>query len=140
LESPGCWYGVIVDGIHVAPAMLQLAWKGAGTPMLVTDAMPNVGGVKKSFTLYGSEIMVEGQRVTMKDGTLAGSGIDMATAVRNCVKLLGVPLADALRSATRAPAEFPGLGNRFGRIAPAYRADMVALDPANVRVLGTYLA
>jgi N-acetylglucosamine-6-phosphate deacetylase len=140
LESPGCWHGLIVDGIHVAPAMLRLALKGAGAPILVTDAMPNVGGVKKSFTLYGSEIMVEGQRVTMKDGTLAGSGIDMATAVRNCVKLLGVPLADALRFASRAPAEFLGLGNRFGRIAPGYRADMVVLDPTNVRVLGTYLS
>jgi N-acetylglucosamine-6-phosphate deacetylase len=139
-ESSGCWYGLIVDGIHVAPALLRLALKGAGAPMLVTDAMPNVGGVKKSFTLYGREIIVNGQRVTMKDGTLAGSGIDMASAVRNCVKLLGVPLADALRFASRAPAEFLGLGNRFGRIAPAYRADMVVLDPTTIRVLGTYLA
>ena len=64
--------------------------------MLVTDAMPNVGGAKKSFTLHGREIMVEGERCMTKDGKLAGSGIDMATAVRNCVKLLGVPLADAL--------------------------------------------
>jgi N-acetylglucosamine-6-phosphate deacetylase len=140
LESPDCWYGLIVDGIHVAPAMLRLALKGAGAPMLVTDAMPNVGGTKKSFTLHGREIVVDGQRCVTKDGTLAGSGIDMATAVRNCVKLLGVPLADALRFASRAPAEFLGLGNRFGRIAPGYRADMVVLDPTDIRVLGTYLA
>ena len=140
LETPGCWYGLIVDGFHVAPATLRLALKGAGAPMLVTDAMPNVGGAKTSFTLYGREIIVEGERVTMKDGTLAGSGIDMATAVRNCVKLLGVPLANALRFASRAPAEFLGQGNRFGRIAPGYRADMVALDPQEVRVLGTYVA
>jgi N-acetylglucosamine-6-phosphate deacetylase len=140
LESPGCWYGLIVDGIHVAPAMLRLALKGAGAPMLVTDAMPNVGGAKSTFTLYGREILVEGERCMTKDGKLAGSGIDMATAVRNCVKLLGVPLADALRFASRAPAEFLGLGNRFGCIAPGYRADMVTLDPANVHVLGTYLA
>jgi N-acetylglucosamine-6-phosphate deacetylase len=84
--------------------------------------------------------MVDGQRVTMKDGTLAGSGIDMASAVRNCVKLLGVPLADALRFASRAPAEFLGVGNRFGRIAPGYRADMVVFDPTNVRVIGTHLS
>ena len=120
--------------------MLRLALRGAGTPMLVTDAMPSVGGVKKTFTLYGREILVEGERCATKDGTLAGSVIDMATAVRNCVKLLGVPLADALRFASRAPAEFLALGNRFGRIAPGYRADMVALDPTEIRVLGTYLA
>jgi N-acetylglucosamine-6-phosphate deacetylase len=140
LESPDCWYGLIVDGIHVAPPMLRLALKGAGTPMLVTDAMPSVGGTKGSFTLYGREIFAEGGRITTPDGTLAGSGIDMASAVRNCVTLLGVPLADALRFASRAPAEFLGLGNRFGRIAPGYRADMVVLDPTDIRVLGTYLA
>ena len=140
LESPGCWYGLIVDGVHVAPAMLRLALRGRGTKMLVTDAMASVGGAKKSFTLYGREILVEGQRCTTKDGKLAGSGIDMATAVRNCVKLLGVALVDALGFASRAPAEFLGLGNRFGHIATGYRADMVALDPQEVRVLGTYLA
>jgi N-acetylglucosamine-6-phosphate deacetylase len=140
LESPGCWSGLIVDGVHVAPAMLRLALRGRGTKMLVTDAMPSVGGAKKSFTLYGREIIVEGQRCTTKDGKLAGSGIDMATAVRNCVKLLGVALVDALCFASRAPAEFLDLGNRFGHIAAGYRADMVALDPQEVRVLGTYLA
>src|SRR3954451_20691216 len=42
LEAPGCWYGLIADGFHVHPAMLRLALKGAGRPMLVTDAMPPV--------------------------------------------------------------------------------------------------
>jgi len=140
LESPDCWYGLIVDGIHVAPPMLRLALEGAGTPMLVTDAMPSVGGTKGSFTLYGREIFAQGGRVTTPDGTLAGSGIDMASAVRNCVDLLGVSLAAALAFASRAPADFLGIGDRFGRIAPGYRADMVALDPAGVRVLGTWLA
>jgi N-acetylglucosamine-6-phosphate deacetylase len=73
-------------------------------------------------------------------GTLAGSNIDMATAVRNCVTLLGVPLEDALRFASRAPAEFLGLGDKLGRIAPGYRADLVALEPERVRVLSTWLA
>ena len=37
-------------------AMLRLALRGAGRPMLVTDAMPPVGGRKDGFTLYGEEI------------------------------------------------------------------------------------
>jgi N-acetylglucosamine-6-phosphate deacetylase len=52
----------------------------------------------------------------------------MAGAVRNAVSLLGVSLADASRMASRNPAEFLGLGEVVGRIAPGYRADLVVLD------------
>jgi N-acetylglucosamine-6-phosphate deacetylase len=108
--------------------------------MLVSDAMPPVGGTKTNFTLQGREIIAKNGRCVTRDGTLAGSGIDMASALRNCVRLLDVPLSDALRFASRAPAEFLGLGNSLGRLAPGYRADMVALDPADIRVLGTWVA
>ncbi len=140
LETPGCWYGLIVDGVHVAPAMLKLALRGLGSPMLVTDAMPPVGGTGKPFSLYGREIVANRGRVETREGTLAGSGIDMASAVRNCVTLLELPLERALRMASRAPAEFLGLGHRLGRLAAGYRADMVALDPSDVRVLQTWVA
>jgi N-acetylglucosamine-6-phosphate deacetylase len=60
--------------------------------------------------------------------------------VRNCVKLLGLPLDAALRSASTAPAEFLGIDTWLGHLAPGYRADMVALDPAEVRVFATWVA
>ena len=53
LESPHAYYGMIVDGEHVAPAMLGLAMRGVGRPMLVSDAMPPVGGTKAEFDLLG---------------------------------------------------------------------------------------
>ena len=74
------------------------------------------------------------------DGTLAGTALDMATAVRNCVNLLGLPLTLALRYASAEPAKFLGVDDEVGHLAPGCRADMVALDPADVRVLGTWLA
>ena len=95
---------MIVDGEHVDPAMLRLALRGAAHPMLVTDAMPPVGGAKAAFRLYGHEIAVRGGRCARADGTLAGSALDMAAAVRNCVELLQVPLVDALRFASAEPA------------------------------------
>jgi N-acetylglucosamine-6-phosphate deacetylase len=140
LETPGCWVGLIVDGIHVAPAMLRLALRGAGSAMLVTDAMPPVGGSKEQFTLQSREIISRDGRCVTKTGTLAGSSIDMASAVRNCVTLLGVPLSDALHFVSLAPAAFLGVDNRLGRLAPGYRADMVALDPKDVHVLQTWVA
>jgi N-acetylglucosamine-6-phosphate deacetylase len=140
LEEPGAWFGLIVDGEHVAPAMLRLALRGGGQPMLITDAMPPVGGTRSEFSLYGQPIAVRDGRCTTADGILAGSVLDMASAVRNCVRLLGMPLAAALRLASTAPAEFLGVDTWLGHLAPGYRADMVALDPAEVRVFATWVA
>ncbi len=140
LESSAAYYGLIMDGIHVAPAMLRLAMRGAGRPILVTDAMPPVGGKRSSFKLNGEIIAVCEGRCTTADGRLAGACLDMATAVRNCVRLLDVPLTDALRFASTHPAEFLGLGNTLGRLAPGFRADMAALDGAAIEVLDTWVA
>ena len=140
LESPDAWYGLIVDGIHVAPAMLRLALRGAGRPILVTDAMPPVGGTRQSFMLNGEDIFVREGRCAARHGTLAGAYLDMATAVRNCVQLLDVPLTNALRFASIHPAQCLGLGHVLGRLLPGYRADMVALDPAGIKVVRTWVA
>jgi N-acetylglucosamine-6-phosphate deacetylase len=140
LESPHAWYGLIADGFHVAPAMLRLALRGLGHPILVTDAMPPVGGLRASFMLNGETIVVRDGRCARADGTLAGACLDMATAVRNCVRWLDVPLTDALRFASTHPAEFLGLGDRLGKLAPGCRADMVALNGATIEVLHTWVA
>jgi N-acetylglucosamine-6-phosphate deacetylase len=140
LESPNAWFGMIVDGVHVDPAVLRLALRGLARPVLVTDAMPPVGGKRPTFALYGEEMMVKDGRCTRRDGTLAGACLDMATAVRNAVRLLGVTLEDALRMASAHPADFIGLGDALGRLAPGYRADVVAFDPATMHVLDTWVA
>ena len=140
LEAPDVWFGIIVDGFHVDPAILRLALRGLGRPMLVTDAMPPVGGSRSSFNLYGQQIQAVGGRCLRADGTLAGTALDMASAVRNCVRLLQVPLEDALGFASRNPAEFIGVGDRLGKFDPGYRADMVAIDPQTISALATWVA
>lgn len=140
LESAAASYSVIVDGVHVAPGSLRLVLRGAGTPMLITDAMPPVGGRKANFSLYGNKITVANGRCTRADGTLAGAVLDMAGAVRNCVSLLGLPLPKALALASATPARFLGLGEVLGRIAPGYRAGLVAFQPDGIRVLETWVA
>ena len=140
LEAPACSFGLIVDGIHVDPAMLGLALRGVGRPMLVTDAMPPVGGVHSSFALYGEKIVVRDGRCVRDDGTLAGAHLDMTTAIRNCVRLLGLGLEQALTLASSHPARFINLGSERGALAPGRRADMVALEPEKVEVLETWVA
>jgi N-acetylglucosamine-6-phosphate deacetylase len=140
LESEDAWFGMIVDGHHVAPAMLRLALRGVAQPMLVSDAMPPVGGCKSTFRLNGAEITVRDGRCTRADGTLAGAAIGMADAVRNCVDMLGLPLTDGLRFASAAAAAFLGLDDRLGRIAPGYRADLVAFEPSGIKVHQAWVA
>lgn len=140
LESPLAYYGMIVDGEHVAPAMLGLAMRGVGRPMLVSDAMPPVGGMKAEFDLLGAPITVRDGSCRTQEGALAGSSIEMASAVRNCVRLLGLPLERVLRCASRHPAEFLGLGRSLGRLAPGYRADMAAFDPTDISVSNAWVA
>lgn len=140
LEDPHSWCGVIVDGVHVHPASLRvaLAAKPRGKVFLVTDAMPMVGSDDPAFDLYGETITAVDGVVRNAAGSLAGSALDMATAVRNSVRLLGLPLDEAARMASTYPADFLGLGDTHGRIAPGWRADLVALD-ADLQVVGTWI-
>jgi N-acetylglucosamine-6-phosphate deacetylase len=140
LEDRGSWCGIIVDGVHVHPASLRvaLAAKPRGKVFLVTDAMPPVGADDPSYVLYGETITVRDGVVRNAAGALAGSALDMITAVRNAVGMLGLSLAEAARMASTYPADFMGLGDRCGRISAGYRADFVALDDA-LDVIATWI-
>ncbi len=141
LEDPHSWCGIVVDGHHVHAASLRvaLAAKPRGKVLLVTDAMPPVGADDPAYTLYGETITVQDGVVRNAAGALAGSALDMVTAVRNSVQWLGVPLEEAARMASTYPAEFLGLGREYGRIEPGYRADLVSLDDG-LRVRNTWIA
>ena len=140
LECCDAWFGMIVDGVHVDPAMLRLALRGSAHPMLITDAMPPVGGSRRTFSLFGRDIQTRDEACVAEDGVLAGTALDMASAVRNCVRLLDVPLPSALSYASLEPAAFLGIADRLGRIAPGYQADLVAFAPGNIDILQTCLA
>ena len=140
LESAGAWFGIIVDGAHVDPAILRLALRGSAHPMLVTDAMPPVGGNRSTFSLFGRQVHARGQTCLRADGALAGSALGMIEAVANCVRLLEVPLCVALSYASYEPATFLGLGHRLGRLAVGYQADMIALATDTMQVLATWVA
>ncbi|WP_445500897.1 N-acetylglucosamine-6-phosphate deacetylase [Microvirga sp. G4-2] len=130
LDNRDTWCGFIVDGHHVSDASLRLAIAAKGTErmMIVTDAMAVTGTDMKSFDLHGRTIYRKDGRLTTEDGTLAGSDLDMASAVRNSVERLGLSLSDVLRMASLVPATFLRLDRELGRIAPGFRADLVLLD------------
>src|SRR5262249_60216968 len=86
LEAEQAWFGMIVDGVHVAPAMLRLALRGHAKPILVTDSMPPVGGAQSSFELNGEIIAVRDGRCVRSDGRLAGAYLTLAGAGAQCAR------------------------------------------------------
>ena len=130
LAHPESWCGIIVDGHHVHPAVLQIALRSKRRDrfMLVTDAMPSVGAANKSFQLQGRPISVADNMCVDEQGRLAGSDIDMACAVRNARQMLRLDLTDALKMASAYPTDFLGIATTEGRIAPGQRANFALLD------------
>ncbi len=139
LDHPDIWVGVIADGFHVHPAALRMALAAkAGRATLVSDAMPTAGWDGDRFMLNGRAVRREGGRLTLSDGTLAGSDLTLAQAVRHAVRDVGIPLAQALRMASTLPAAMLGLSVDRGALTPGMRADIVAFD-ADLRVRGVWL-
>ena len=132
LENLTSYSGIIADGHHVDWAALRIALRARPIDrfMLVTDAMPTVGSDTKTFVLNGQTIIVRDGVCVGPDGTLAGSDLDMATAVRNTVEHIGRTLPEAAIMAATAPAHFLGLGASRGSLSIGQRADIVWMDSA----------
>jgi len=135
--------GLIVDGHHVDYASCQLAikTKPMGGVFLVTDAMPPVGTDQTEFPLYDRTVYVEKGKLTSSTGELAGSSLDMATAVKNTHLELNVPLDEALRMASLYPARYLYRGQKLerGELTIGMQADMVVLND-DFSVLETWIA
>ncbi len=140
LDDPSSYCGIIADGHHVHEASLRVAIrvKPRGKVLLVTDAMPCVGTHAQSFRLGSEHVRVEQGRCTTASGTLAGSALNMAAAVRYTTDALGLPLAEALRMASLYPAAFLRLDGQIGRIRPGFAADFALLD-RELRVETTWI-
>ena len=145
LTRDGLACGIIADGAHVNWDVLRLAWraKPRGQLFLVSDAMAPVGAPVGAPDVDAIRIGDETARVVegclrLADGRLAGSLLDIGQAVRNCIKHVGIPLEDALAMAAAYPADFLGLGESRGRLAPGLRADLVWLDD-DLRVRATWV-
>ena len=131
LDHGGLWCGIIADGHHVDASVLRLALRAKQGPaklFLVSDAMPPAGSPGDSFELTGRKVQRRDGKLTLADGTLAGSDLTMDRAVRYAVNHLHQPLAEALRMASLYPAQFLRLDHFRGRIAAGMAADMVLLD------------
>ncbi|MES2826130.1 MAG: N-acetylglucosamine-6-phosphate deacetylase [Pseudomonadota bacterium] len=130
LENENTWCGIIADGFHVHPATLKIARaaKAKGKMILVTDAMPSVGAIDKSFMLNGEIIRSEKGRLATANGTLAGSDLNMLSAIKNTVEMVGIELDEAIRMASAYPAAMMGIADTYGTIRVGHNASMILID------------
>jgi N-acetylglucosamine-6-phosphate deacetylase len=138
----------IADGIHVHPAMLELAMR-AKPPRrraIVTDAISGAGlpagpeaqqARSGQGALAGQTLHIDATSARLADGTLAGSTLMLDAAVRNCVALAGVSVPEALRMATAVPAAAID-ATSHGRLTVGNAADLVLLD-GGLHVLATFI-
>lgn len=130
IVDPETWVDVIPDGHHVDFTSLTVAMraKPPGKFFFVTDSMPPAAGGGKPFDLGPYRVELRDGACFTEQGVLAGSALDMATAVRNGVRHLGVALDEALRMASLYPARYFGVDHRIGHLRRGYEASMVIFD------------
>ena len=114
---------------------LILQAKGPEKAYLISDGLEYAG----TDCPDGTEVRQEnGQAAIIEDGVmkladrscLAGSVATMDVMVRNLTAKCGVSLPDAVQCASTTPLRVIGFGDRKGRIAPGYDADLILFDDA----------
>lgn len=121
---------LIVDGVHLHPAIVELVFrlKSKHNMVLVTDAMSAKGCDDGEYMLGGQKVYVNNGEARLADGTLAGSTLTMLDAVLNLQRFAHTDFATALYCATQVPAKMLGLTQHKGSLAIGKDADIVVLN------------
>jgi N-acetylglucosamine-6-phosphate deacetylase len=128
--------GLIVDGLHVDPAMVRLAWRALGPSRiaLVTDAIAALGLPHGAYGVGDTSVVVDDSGARTASGVLAGSVLRFDEAVRKLMAFTGCGLGDASTSASTTPARLAQRTD-IGHLAPGCAADVVMLDEDNSLVV-----
>ena len=132
---------LIVDGVHLHPAILDLVLKLKSREkiLLVTDAMRAKCLADGEYDLGGQMVSVRGNVASLADGTLAGSVLRMISAVQNMIAFTDCSMMDVVRFSAENPAKMLGVFDKKGSILPGKDADLVVLDE-NLNVVMTIVA
>ncbi len=120
----------ICDGEHVRSEMIVMASKLKPNDrfVLVTDSMEAAGCADGEYSIGGLPVTVKNGKAMTHEGALAGSTLDLFTALKNYMFFTGKKIEDALPAATSNPADMVMISNVCGRLLPGLRADIIILD------------
>ncbi len=129
LLSPTAYCELIVDGVHIAPEMVKLAYTLARERLvLITDSMEATDCPDGEYSIAGMPVTVKEGRAVTHDGAIAGSTLSLLQAVLNLRDFAGISLEDALYAATMAPALEIGLDGEIGSLEVGKRADLLVMS------------
>lgn len=123
---------VIADGAHLAPELLEFAFRvmGPSRLCLVTDSSRALDMPPGEYR-FGPEAdgePFESDGVVGRQGArLASSVSGMDRMVRTMVGATSASLAEVVRMATLTPAELAGIAAEVGSLEPGKRADVLVL-------------
>ena len=131
LLDPGVTIELIADGVHIHPAVLELALrlKGPDKVVLVSDGTRAVGMPDGEYELGGQVVYLKQGKMTLQDGTIAGSAASLLDGLRLITKVVGRPLHEAVRMAALNPARLMKVENRLGSIEKEKEATFLRLTP-----------
>jgi N-acetylglucosamine-6-phosphate deacetylase len=123
------WAEVIVDGLHVHPAVLALTQKNLPGLYAITDAVAPAGMPDGTYILGDQAILKRSEGIFLGETgeTLAGSALTMNTAFKN-LRGWGWGLGEAIRATSTNALSYLGLPHELG-VGSA--ADMAVLDQQN---------
>lgn len=121
---------LINDGMHVHDDAVRIAMNAAGADRVafITDATPAAGMSDGEFRLGPVPVFARDGKVTLTDGSLAGSTLTMDAAVRHAVRCVGIPLPQVSIATAGTPAKLLGMADRIGSLHPGKDADLVVLS------------
>lgn len=122
---------LIVDGEHLHPAIVELAYrlKGHDHLCLVTDAIRAKCMGDGAYELGGHTVTVRKGKAILKDDTLAGSTLRMPQAIKNMMNFSHCSLGEAINFGSLNPARILKIDDRKGSIEVSKDADLVVLNP-----------
>lgn len=121
---------LIVDGIHVHPEMVRLAFqqKKKEGLLLITDSMRAKCLKNGVYELGGQDVYVENEMATLSDGTLAGSILEIKRAVKNIIEYTNCTLEDIVYMTSVNAAKQLNVFDQKGSITVGKDADLVVLN------------
>ena len=122
--------------------MIELAYRAKNHDkiVLITDSLEAAGCPDGEYSIAGLPVYVKNGRAVNSEGALAGSTLDLFTAVKNFMRFTGATLEETIPMATANPATLIGIDGKCGFIKTGCRADFITVDDKeNITLSDVYI-